>query len=265
MPLSGLLARSLLKAMRDEVTRKFLRPCGFLGFLLAVSLHAPSALCQLSTEDHLAEPGFWPTQDSPSRDNTGDACARCHQGRLPRRKPLARAAMSLPFPTFCITSSDDPLAQTEYKYQIEGGEPGRYSVRESELTVAALWGVWTGRVAVTCSRKQGRFFPGQRSLLRDPRNNRFHAIASVAVSVGIERRCRPFPRRKYGVSVYTQLYWRTFDDPFVPELLDLSRTGHPCQSVTAGPCFTGGRSQPSSTPHLSAPDAVDFYRACHGT
>jgi hypothetical protein len=79
------------------VFRKYLRLRGSLGLLLVVCLRTQSALGQLSTEDHLAEPGFWPTKDSPSRDNfTGpDACGRCHRTKAAAQKqtPMARAAM----------------------------------------------------------------------------------------------------------------------------------------------------------------------------
>src|ERR1700675_820302 len=58
----------------------------FLGFsaaglfLLFWPLHSPVLRAQLSPPDHLAEPGFWPTQTATSRrDYVGSAaCASCH-------------------------------------------------------------------------------------------------------------------------------------------------------------------------------------------
>ena len=59
----GRIERFLLTWKTDEVFGRRLPCCCIIGFLLAVSLCVPAALAQLSTEDHLAEPGFWPTQD----------------------------------------------------------------------------------------------------------------------------------------------------------------------------------------------------------
>ncbi len=53
-----------------------------LSIALAAALFAParSAEAQLSTEDHIAEPGFWPTkgQDSMAQFAASGSCARCH-------------------------------------------------------------------------------------------------------------------------------------------------------------------------------------------
>ena len=52
---------------------------------------------QLSTLDHLAEPGFWPTQHGTSRSEYvgSDACSSCHTAKVASQKntPMARNAM----------------------------------------------------------------------------------------------------------------------------------------------------------------------------
>ena len=69
-----------------------------LGFLaLAGLLASPgNALAQLSTDDHLAETGFWPRQSVDSRDRFVGAkvCATCHPGIAATQKaiPMANAA-----------------------------------------------------------------------------------------------------------------------------------------------------------------------------
>src|ERR1700739_4374395 len=71
-----------------------------LLFLLFPAVGIPPALhAQLSTEDHLADPGFWPTQAAPSRqDFLGPSgCQPCHadkvasQGSNPMGRTLIHA------------------------------------------------------------------------------------------------------------------------------------------------------------------------------
>src|SRR5271169_2763628 len=65
-----------------------------LLLLLVLTVAAPWLRAQLSTEDHLAEPGFWPTQGGVSRsDYVGPAaCAPCHSAKAASqpRTPMAR-------------------------------------------------------------------------------------------------------------------------------------------------------------------------------
>ena len=51
-----------------------------LLWILTLGLLAPALRAQLSTEDHLQDPGFWPTQPAESRSGyTGpEACRQCH-------------------------------------------------------------------------------------------------------------------------------------------------------------------------------------------
>src|SRR5712671_6035854 len=144
MLLPGLVARLLLK--KDEAFRRCLRSCGLAGFLLAVSLHALSASGQLSTADHLAEPGFWPTQDSPSRSNfTGsDTCARCHGSKAAAQKktPMARAAMSSSLSDILHAHPLMVFGPGKYRYRIEtGASQSRYSVSagSESLSFPLLW------------------------------------------------------------------------------------------------------------------------------
>jgi hypothetical protein len=119
MPLSGLIARSLLQVKGDKAFRRYWRRCGSLSFLLAVILLAASDLGQLSTEDHLAEPGFWPTQDNASRDDF--ACARCHRVKAASQKetPMARAAMSASLSDILHAHPLMVFGPGKYKYRIE--------------------------------------------------------------------------------------------------------------------------------------------------
>jgi hypothetical protein len=153
MPSSGLIARSILKVKGNKVLLRYLRRRGSLGFLLAVILDAASALGQLSTEDHLTEPGFWPTQSSPSRDNfTGSgACARCHRSKAAAQKktPMARAAMSASLSDILHANPLMVFGPGKYRYRIEtGASQSLYSVSagSESLSFPLLWAFGTGRV-----------------------------------------------------------------------------------------------------------------------
>src|SRR5271166_4135238 len=65
-----------------------------LFLLLVLTSAGPWLRAQLSTEDHLAEPGFWPTQAGVSRkDYVGPAaCAPCHAAKFASqtKTPMAR-------------------------------------------------------------------------------------------------------------------------------------------------------------------------------
>ena len=285
MPLSGLLARSLLKVMRDEVTRKFLRPCGFLGFLLAVSLHAPSALCQLSTEDHLAEPGFWPTQDNPSRDNfTGpDACARCHRSKAASQKetPMARAAMSASLSDILHAHPLMTFGPGKYKYQIEGKtSPSRYSVSDANqsLSFPLLWAFGTGRVG------QSYLFKKQNADFFEARVTYFETLGAIdftpsrallSPSSIEEAMYRPVPpaevMRCFGCHTTGSSIGGHFDETHLVPGVTCEACHGPgaahVKSAKAGTAASPAEAKSAifNSAYLAPADAVEFCGACHGT
>ena len=153
MPSSSSISRLLLKAKPGRGVGGYLRRCGSLGFLFAVILCAPSVLGQLSTEDHLAEPGFWPTQSVPTRDNlVGSAtCAKCHRAKVATQKetPMARAAMSSSLSDILHAHPLMVFSPGKYKYRVEtAAAHSQYSVSggSESLSFPLLWAFGTGRV-----------------------------------------------------------------------------------------------------------------------
>src|SRR5579871_6287355 len=142
-----------LKKRRCDKFRKRLRCFGVFCFLLLVSLRTPVALGQLSTEDHLAEPGFWPTQDSASREGFvgSDACARCHGSKVDsqKRTPMARAAMSASLSDILHAQPLMVFKPGEFQYRIETGpSKSNYSVSHGSQSLSSplLWAFGTGLV-----------------------------------------------------------------------------------------------------------------------
>src|SRR6201999_1673916 len=82
------------------------------------ALHA-----QLSTADHLADPGFWPTQDARSHDDFvgTTACANCHAAIVASQARTAMGATAMHANTFEILRAHTSLtfAFDKYRYEIK--------------------------------------------------------------------------------------------------------------------------------------------------
>ena len=285
MPLSGLIARSLLKVKGNKVLLRSLRRCGSLGFLLAVILHSQSASGQLSTEDHLAEPGFWPTQDSPSRDNFAgaDTCARCHRAKAAAqtKTPMARAAMSASLSDILHAHPLMVFGPDKYKYRIETRtSQSRYSVSDGNqsLSFPLLWAFGTGRVG------QSYLFKKQNADFFEARVTYFETLGTIdftpsrallSPSSIEEAMDRPVPQaevmRCFGCHTTGSSIGGRFDEThLVPgvtcEACHGPGAGH-VQSMTAETAATSGDTKSAifNSARLDPADAVDFCGACHGT
>jgi len=93
----------------------------FLSWAIAVTASAASG--QLSTQDHLAEPGFWPTQEQASRAEFvgAGACARCHEVMTATQQETPMAMYLAPAQTAEILHDHRSLAFTanKFEYRIE--------------------------------------------------------------------------------------------------------------------------------------------------
>jgi hypothetical protein len=135
--------------------------CGFLlsrlflgGAFLLLSVSLPWRACaQLSTIEHLAKPGFWPTQISKSSaDFVGSAaCAKCHpqiaasQRSVPMALTVARAADAE------VLHSHPHLKfeRGRYKYEIvTSAAESTYTVTDGSSSLSALlsWAFGAGPV-----------------------------------------------------------------------------------------------------------------------
>ena len=133
----------------------------FLGHLWRVVLAAfvfhalllPSLFAQLSTPDHLADSGFWPTQNSVSRDDYvgSQMCASCHANKFATQIHTSMGKTS-------AHASDAEILQQytklkfsvgKYKYEIRrDGAQSVYSVTDGTRTLSypLVWAFGTGRV-----------------------------------------------------------------------------------------------------------------------
>jgi Cytochrome c554 and c-prime len=107
---------------------------------------------QLSTPDHLADPGFWPTKSLPRSEYTGSAaCAPCHPTifAVQPKTSMARTAQHADA-SDVIRSHNKLTFQTgPYRYQItSAGERTDYGVStdQEKLHATLQWSFGTGRV-----------------------------------------------------------------------------------------------------------------------
>jgi hypothetical protein len=130
-------------------------------------LCGPSTLAQLSTEDHVADPGFWPTQSSgPQKLYTGGAvCASCHAGIAATQlaTPMANAALFTR--ASGILNSHPTLKFTfgQYHYQLQtDAQQTLYTLNDGEKTLQypLLWAFGIGRVGQSYlfKKEDGNFY-----------------------------------------------------------------------------------------------------------
>lgn len=127
----------------------------------------PPLRAQLSTDDHLADPGFWPTQHARSRgEYAGEAaCAQCHRG-------IAVTQFKTSMRLTTIRVLDSQVLATHPKltfqsgaihYQIDTkGSESTYTVTDGARTLTAqlLWAFGTGRVGQSYlfKKEDGNFY-----------------------------------------------------------------------------------------------------------
>jgi hypothetical protein len=285
MPLAGRIAPILSKWKTDGWFGRYSHHRRIFSFLLAVSLCPSAALGQLSTEDHLAEPGFWPTQDNASRDNFAgsDACARCHGVKVAAQKetPMARAAMSASLSEILHAHPLMTFGPGKYNYRIES-RTGKslYSVsnENQSLSFPLLWAFGTGRVGQSyLFKKPGAdFFEARVTYFQTLGAIDFTPSRALLSPSGIEEAMdRPVPQaevmRCFGCHTTASSIGGHFNEThLVPgvtcEACHGPGAGH-VQSMTGGTAASPGEAKPGifNSAHLAPVDAIDFCGACHGT
>ncbi len=285
MPLAGRIERFFCNREGIEAFKEYRRDCRFLGFLLAVSLCAPVAFSQLSTADHLAEPGFWPTQNTPSRDNFvgSETCARCHGVKAASQKktPMAHAAMAASLSDILHAHPLMAFGPGNYKYRIETKtSQSHYSVSDGNqsLSFPLLWAFGTGRVGQSyLFRKQNAdFFEARVTYFETRGTIDFTPSRALLSPSSIEEAMdRPVPQgevmRCFGCHTTGSSIDGHFDEAhLVPgvtcEACHGPGAGH-VQSMTRETAASSGEGKPVifNSAHLDPADAVDFCGACHST
>jgi hypothetical protein len=256
-----------------------------LALALATSLHTLTAHAQLSTEDHLAEPGFWPTQDIASRDGFAgsDACARCHSAKVATQKetPMARAAMPANIADILHARPLLRFTPTKFQYRIEtDARHTQYTVTNGNETNSfpLLWAFGAGRVGQSYLFKKpdGNFYEARVTYFASLENIGFTPSRALLAPSSIEEAmARPVDQaeivRCFNCHATASTIGGNFDEAhLVPGVICEACHGPGAQHIAAmdaAPHSPSKQSTPSifNSAHLAPADAVDFCGACHGT
>jgi hypothetical protein len=255
-------------------------------FLLLTFTGAPTELAaQLSTADHLADPGFWPTQSAAARqDFVGpSACQACHatkvasQGATPMGSNLVHAVNSKALAAHPRLS----FTVAQYHYLIESDSShSLYSVTEGKETLSwpLLWAFGTPRVGQSYlfKKNDGRFyearvtyFPSLQALGFTPSR----ALAAPGdVEEAMDRLVAPSEiSRCFGCHSTASDIGGNFNEAtLIPGVTCEACHGPGARHSSGMKEFLAAKQadNPNSIfnpAHLNPSDQVDFCGACHGT
>lgn len=152
-----------------------------LTYIALAGAHLASA--QLSTEDHVAEAAFWPTQMQPSRDNFVGAkeCSRCHKAIVESQSAssMGRAAMPAEVARVLRDNRDLSFRYDRDVYRITYSASGNraaetYTVTDGteQLSYPLLWAFGTGRVGQSYlfKKEDGQFYEARVTYFERLRN-----------------------------------------------------------------------------------------------
>jgi Cytochrome c554 and c-prime len=256
--------------------------------LLGVLAAFPSLLrAQLSTQDHIADPGFWPTKPGyPRADYLGsEACASCHS-------MIYSSQINTSMANTAIRASSSKVLLSHSNLHFTAG-PFHYAVavknsaavyqmntpNKKVLQSTLAWAFGTGRVG------QSFLFAPKDGTFREARVTYFSALQNLDFTPtrGFSRVKSPEEAmyRLVSVSEIQRCFSCHTTAAFTTEQLDEDKlfTGVTCEAchgpgakhvatmqsfVLAGASPTGPANifNPAS---LSPQDAVDFCGACHAT
>ena len=257
--------------------------CFALAFFLCVSIG--SAMAQLSTEDHLADPGFWPTQDNPTREAFAgpEACSRCHAALAKSQKETPMAGTAMPAAAAAILHGhpDMTFHVKEFNYRMETtSTQSVYSVTRGneKLSFPLTWAFGTPRVAQSYLFKKddGNFYESRATYFVSLGGLDFtpsRALASPAsVQEAMYRQVPPSEvKRCFACHATASTIEGNFDEKhMIPGVTCEACHGPGTAHVKAMDDLLNGRPstgkrQILNSAHLAPADAVDFCGACHGS
>lgn len=267
------------------VRRRWLRACPWLVLVAAVLSMAPMVPAQLSTEDHLAEPGFWPTQGFASREGLvgADACARCHAGKVAAQKatPMGRTAMPASVAEILHSHPDLTFGVANYKYKIETGPAqSRYSVTDGakSLSFPLTWAFGTGRVGQSYlfKKEDGGFYEARVTYFESLGNLGFTPSRALPAPSGVdEAMYRPVGQaevvRCFSCHTTASNIGGHFDEAHLtPGVSCEACHGAGARHVQSMDDMLAGKPGAATTEifnsaHLAPTEQVEFCGACHGS
>lgn len=284
---------SRLGKRKETCLRVFVRMSSDRGTLI---LSATVVLCvwfqctplwaQLSTVDHLAEPGFWPTQKAESRSEyVGSAtCASCHPSQVATQKKTAMARTSMHCGGSDILHSHPQMNFDigRYHYEIKtDAQRSVYSITDGvrTLTTTLLWAFGNGRVGQSYLFKKadGKFYEARVTYFDSLGNLHFTPARALDAPKDLEEAMyRPVDAAEIGRCFRCHTTASAIGEHFDEKNLMLGVSCEACHGpgdthARAEQAAMAGTGEPPAQSAIFNPaklipvDSVDFCGACHGT
>jgi Cytochrome c554 and c-prime len=255
-------------------------------FCILWPLLSPSLRAQLSTADHLAEPGFWPTQEASSRkDYLGSsACAPCHGAIVASQKATPMGGTALRADDAGILHSHPQMTfdVDKYHYQIKtDGTHSVYTVTDGDRTLTAnlLWAFGTGRVGQSYLFKQddGNFYEARVTYFDTLKDLHFTPGRALTSAKNLEEAMyRPVGSTEIGQcfachATAPNIDNRLDEKNLVPGITCEACHGPGAKHVAAMQAAKLAGTTPAGVATIFNPaqlnpmDSVDFCGACHST
>jgi hypothetical protein len=243
---------------------------------------------QLSTADHLADPGFWPTQDAKSHEDfVGTAaCANCHAAIVASqaRTSMGATAMHANTSEILRTHTSLTFAFDKYRYEIKT-DPAKntntYSVTDGTHTQSAplFWAFGTDRVGQSWLFKKDddKFYEARVTWFATTKNLQFTPDRALTSAKDLdEAMFRPVDRSEIQRCFACHTTGANIAGNFAEKTLVPGVTCEACHgpgkkhvAVMQSAKIAGVSPQPEGTifnaAELSPVDAVDFCGSCHAT
>jgi hypothetical protein len=254
-------------------------------YLLLLTLLAPCLQAQLSTEDHLAEPGFWPTQPGVSRkDYVGPAaCAPCHAAKAASqaRTPMARTVSYAADTEVLRAHPDLTFSVGVYRYLIKSdAKHSLYTVTDGTQTLSSplLWAFGTPRVGQSYlfKREDGHYYEARVTYFETLKNLGFTPSRDLVSPKDVEEAMdRPVGAAEVSRCFGCHTTASTIGDKFDEENMIPGVTCEACHGPGAKHVAAMNRLMKGdlsargddvfNSAHLSPTDSVEFCGACHAT
>jgi hypothetical protein len=258
-----------------------------LGLFLLFRPSSSSFLrAQLSTDDHLAEPGFWPTQNAAFRSEFlgTSACAPCHAAIVAKQSKTSMGSAAIHAADSDILRFRPTLnfAFDKYRYEIKSSAThNTYSVTDGSRTLTAnlLWAFGTDRVGQSYLFKKGdgRFYEARVTYFDTLKTLYFTPDRALTTGKDLEEAmCRPVEaseiRRCFACHTTAPNIANQFDEKnLIPGVTCEACHGPGAKHVAAMQAAKVAGMPPSAegtifnAAQLTPTESVDFCGSCHAT
>jgi Cytochrome c554 and c-prime len=241
---------------------------------------------QLSTADHLSEPGFWPTQNATSLSEFAgaSACASCHSTIVftQTTTPMGATAMHAADSDILHSRQTLNFAFDKYHYEIKTSATRNvYTVTDGTRTLTAdlLWAFGTGRVGQSYLFKKddGNFYEARATYFDTLKNLHFTPDRALTSAKDLEQAMyRPVDiseiRRCFACHTTASSIADHFDEKnLIAGITCEACHGPGANHVAAMQAAKVAGMQPSAAgtifnaAQLSPADSVDSCGSCHAT